>query len=204
MKIFTLENGPFMVNSFLVVNGQKAFIIDPGAGIGPILAKIQADKLELEAIIGTHGHIDHIDGVNTVKKQYNVPFYVNSLDSELVQTAQIQARMFGVPDPGRIIPDMELPAGGELEVAGLKLDLFHTPGHSRGSVSILIDDVLFAGDTLFNFSIGRTDLPGGNYAQLINSIKTKILILPDETRVLSGHGPETTVGVEKKMNPFLS
>lgn len=204
MEIFTLANGPFMVNSFLVVNGQKAFIIDPGAGIRPILAKIQSEKLELEAIIATHGHIDHIDGVNTVKKQYNVPFYVNSLDSELVQTVQMQARMFGVPDPGRITPDMELPARSELEAAGLKLDLFHTPGHSQGSVSILIDDVLFAGDTLFNFSIGRTDLPGGNYAQLINSIRTKILILPDETRVLSGHGPETTVGMERKMNPFLS
>ena len=204
MEILTLANGPFMVNSYLVVNGQNAFIIDPGTGIRSILAKIQSDKLELEAIIATHGHIDHIDGVNTVKKQYNVPFYVNSQDMELVQTVQMQARMFGVPDPGKISLDRELPACGELKVAGLKLDLFHTPGHSQGSVSILIDNILFAGDTLFNFSIGRTDLPGGNYAQLINSIHSKILILPDETRVLSGHGPETTVGVEKKMNPFLS
>lgn len=204
MEIFTLANGPFMVNSYLVVNGQKAFIIDPGTGIKSILAKIQSDKLELEAIIATHGHIDHIDGVNTVKKQYNVPFYVNSQDMQLVQTVQMQARMFGVPDPGKISPDMELPSGGELEVAGLRLDLFHTPGHSQGSVSILIDNILFAGDTLFNFSIGRTDLPGGNYAQLITSIKSKILVLPDETRVLSGHGPETTVGMERKMNPFLS
>lgn len=204
MEIFTLANGPFMVNSYLVVNGKKAFIIDPGTGIRPILAKIDSDKLELEAIIATHGHIDHIDGVNTVKKQYKVPFYVNSQDMKLVQTVQVQARMFGVPDPGQITPDMELPAGGELEVAGLKLDLFHTPGHSQGSVSILIDNILFAGDTLFNFSIGRTDLPGGNYAQLITSIQSKILILPDETRVLSGHGPETTVGMERKMNPFLS
>ena len=204
MEIFTLPNGPFMVNSYLVVNGKKAFIIDPGSGIRSMLAKIQSDKLELEAIIATHGHIDHIDGVNTVKKQYKVPFYVNSQDSQLIQTVQMQARMFGVPDPGKISPDRELPSSGELEVAGLKLDLFHTPGHSQGSVSILIDNILFAGDTLFNFSIGRTDLPGGNYAQLITSIQSKILILPDETRVLSGHGPETTVGMERKMNPFLS
>ena len=204
MEISTLANGPFMVNSYLVVNKGKAFIIDPGSGIRPILAKIESDKLELEAIIATHGHIDHIDGVNTVKQKYNVPLYVNSMDMELIETVQMQARMFGVPDPGKITPDRELPAGGDIEVAGLKLGLFHTPGHSQGSISILIDNVLFSGDTLFNFSIGRTDLPGGNYATLINSIKSKILILPDDTRVLSGHGPETTVGTEKKMNPFLS
>ena len=204
MEIFTLANGPFAVNSYLVVNGKKAFILDPGCGIKPILAKIEAEKLELEAIISTHGHIDHIDGVNIVKKQYGVPFYVNSMDMELIRTVQMQARMFGVPDPGKISPDRELPAGGDIEVAGLNLELFHTPGHSQGSVSIKIGGIIFAGDTLFNFSIGRTDLPGGDYATLIDSIKSKILILPDDTRVLSGHGPETTVGRERKMNPFLS
>lgn len=204
MEIFTLANGPFAVNSYLVVNGKKAFILDPGYGIKPVLAKIQAENLELEAIIATHGHIDHIDGVNIVKKQYKVPFYVNSMDMELIQTVQMQARMFGVPDPGKISPDRELPAGGDIEIAGLNLELFHTPGHSQGSVSIKIGDIIFAGDTLFNFSIGRTDLPGGDYTTLIDSIKSKILILPDETRVLSGHGPETTVGRERKMNPFLS
>ncbi len=204
MEIFTLANGPFMVNSYLVVNEKKAIIIDPGFGIKPILAKIESEKLNLEAIIATHGHIDHIDGVNTVKKKFNVPFYVNSLDSELVETVQMQARMFGVADPGKIMPDRDLPSSGDMEMAGLTLELFHTPGHSQGSVSIKIDNVLFSGDTLFNFSIGRTDLPGGNYATLINSITTKILILPDDTRVLSGHGPETNIGREKQMNPFLS
>lgn len=204
MEILTLANGPFMVNSYLVINDNRAFIIDPGSGIKPMLAKIQSDRLELEAIVATHGHIDHVDGVNTVKKHYNVPLYINSMDLELIQTVQMQARMFGVPDPGKIKPDRELPAQGEIEIAGLKMELFHTPGHSQGSISIKIDSILFSGDTLFNFSIGRTDLPGGNYATLINSIQSKILILPDDTRVLSGHGPETTVGTEKKMNPFLS
>ncbi|HOP64427.1 MAG TPA: MBL fold metallo-hydrolase [Spirochaetota bacterium] len=204
MEIFTLANGPFMVNSYLVVNGKKAFIIDPGSGINPILVKIESEKLELEAIVATHGHIDHIDGVNTVKKKFKVPFYVNDMDTELIQTVQMQARMFGVPDPGEIIADRNLPSSGDIEIAGMKLGLVHTPGHSKGSVSIIIDDVIFSGDTLFNFSIGRTDLPGGNYEELINSIRSKILILPDSTRVLSGHGPETTVGREKKMNPFLS
>lgn len=203
MDIFTLANGPFMVNSYLVVNGTRAFIIDPGSAIKPLLVKIESEKLTLEAIIATHGHIDHIEGVNAVKRKFNVPFYVNDMDTDLVQTVRMQARMFGVPDPGDISSDRNLPSSGEIEVAGLKLGLSHTPGHSKGSVSIMIDNVLFSGDTLFNYSIGRTDLPGGNYEELITSIKSKILILPDTTRVLSGHGPETTVGREKKMNPFL-
>lgn len=204
MEIYTLPNGPFMVNSYLIVNEKKGFFLDPGSGIRPLLVKAESDKIEIEAILATHGHIDHIDGVNRVKEKFNVPFYANSLDMELIQSVQMQARMFGVPDPGKIIPDKNLPSNGEIKIAGLTLELYHTPGHSKGSVSILIDDVLFSGDTIFNFSIGRTDLPGGNYEELITSIQKNILTLPDETRVLSGHGPETTVGREKKMNPFLS
>ena len=203
MKIFTLQNGPFMVNSYLVVNGKKAFILDPGSGIKPILVKAESEKLEIEAIIATHGHIDHVDGVGRVKSKYKAPFYANELDMDLLKSVKMQARMFGVPDPGSVIPDRNLPLSGEIKVAGLTLELYHTPGHSKGSVSIKIDDVLFSGDTLFNFSIGRSDLPGGNHIELISSIKNKILIMPDNTRVLSGHGPETTVGREKKMNPFL-
>ena len=203
MEIFTLANGPFMVNTYLVVNGSRAFIIDPGSNIKPVLVKIESEKLELEAVIATHGHIDHIDGVNAVKKMFKVPFYVNDMDTELIQTVRMQARMFGVPDPGDISADRNLPSSGEIEIAGLKLGLMYTPGHSKGSVSIMIEDVIFSGDTLFNFSIGRTDLPGGDYEELITSIKSKILVMHDSTRVLSGHGPETTVGREKKMNPFL-
>jgi len=204
MEIYTLPNGPFMVNSYLIVNGKKGFFLDPGSGIKPLIVKAESDKIEIEAIIATHGHIDHIDGVNKVKQKFDVQFYANNLDMELIQSVQMQARMFGVPDPGEVIPDRNLPLNGEIQVAGLTLELFHTPGHSKGSVSIKIDDVLFSGDTLFNFSIGRTDLPGGNYEELITSIRNRIFVLPDNTRVLSGHGPETTVGREKQMNPFLS
>ncbi|HNX23948.1 MAG TPA: MBL fold metallo-hydrolase [Spirochaetota bacterium] len=204
MEIYTLPNGPFMVNSYLIVNGKKGFFLDPGSGIKPLIVKAESDKIEIEAIIATHGHIDHIDGVNKVKQKFDVQFYANNLDMELIQSVQMQARMFGVPDPGEVIPDRNLPLNGEIQMAGLTLELFHTPGHSKGSVSIKIDDVLFSGDTLFNFSIGRTDLPGGNYEELITSIRNRIFVLPDNTRVLSGHGPETTVGREKQMNPFLS
>jgi len=203
MNIYTLANGPFMVNSYLVVNDKKGIIIDPGSGIEPFLKKIESDKIELEAILATHGHIDHIDGVNIIKKKFNANFYVNNLDSPLIDSVQTQARMFGVPDPGKIVADRNLPTGGDMNLAGLTLQFLHTPGHSKGSVTIKIDNVLFSGDTLFNYSIGRTDLPGGNYEELISSIKNKILIFPDDTQVLSGHGPETSVGKEKKINPFL-
>ena len=174
MEIYTLPNGPFMVNSYLIVNGKKGIMLDPGSGIRPLLVKAESEKLEIEAIIATHGHIDHIDGVNKVKEKFNVPFYANSLDMELIQSVQTQARMFGVPDPGQVIPDKNLPSMGEIQIAGLTLELYHTPGHSKGSVSIRIDDVLFSGDTLFNFSIGRTDLPGGSYEELITSIRNQI------------------------------
>ena len=204
MKIYTLPNGPFMVNSYLVVNDNKGIIIDPGSGIEPLLKKIASEKIEIEAILATHGHIDHIDGVNIVKKKIKAAFYANDMDSGLINTVRTQARMFGVPDPGKIIPDKNLPSNGEISLAGLTLQLLYTPGHSKGSVSIKIDNTLFSGDTLFNFSIGRTDLPGGNYEELISSIKNKIFVFPDDTQVLSGHGPETTVGKEKRVNPFLT
>ena len=204
MNIYTLANGPFMVNSYLVVNDKKGIIIDPGSGIEPFLKKIESAHVELEAILATHGHIDHIDGVNIVKKKFNVNFYVNNLDSKLIDSVQTQAKMFGVPDPGQIIPDRNLPLSGEIELAGLTLQLLHTPGHSPGSVSIKMDNVLFSGDTLFNFSIGRTDLPGGNYEELMASIKNKILIFPNDMQIFSGHGDATTVGREKKVNPFLA
>jgi glyoxylase-like metal-dependent hydrolase (beta-lactamase superfamily II) len=111
--------------------------------------------------------------------------------------------MFGVEDPGKITIDKQLPCQGELKISGMEITLLHTPGHSKGSVSLLMESTLFSGDSLFSMSIGRTDLPGGNYSELIHSINEKISTLPENTRVLPGHGPETTVGNEKKMNPFF-
>ena len=115
----------------------------------------------------------------------------------------MQANMFGLPPVAAITAEKELPLSGDIKLAGLDCALFYTPGHSKGSVSILIENCLFSGDVLFSYSIGRTDLPGGDYDELINSIRKNLLIMPDETRVLSGHGPETTIGIEKQYNPFL-
>lgn len=205
MKIVVLQNGPFMVNSFLMINEgtSRGIMIDPGNDIESLLKIVEKEKIDLDGIIATHGHIDHINGVNRVKERKNALFYMCNLDKELVESVSVQASMFGIKDPGRITIDRDLPCQGELKIADMDIKLLHTPGHSKGSVSLLVENTLFSGDALFNMSIGRTDLPGGNYSELINSIKDKIFTLPDTTRVLPGHGPETTVGNEKKMNPFF-
>ncbi len=205
MKVLVHENGMFMVNSFLIINEENnsGFILDPGGNMDGILDHIDKEKINLEAILTTHGHIDHVEGVNKVQERFKVPFYANELDKELIESVTMQANMFGVPNPGNITIDKNLPENGSITVAGIKMDLMHTPGHSKGSVSIKIDDTVFVGDALFNMSIGRTDLPGGDYEELISSIKKELFTLPEETRVLSGHGPETTIGREKSMNPFF-
>jgi hydroxyacylglutathione hydrolase len=205
MKIFTYENGPFMVNSYLVVNEaiSKGFVIDPGNDLYNMITDIEKEKISIEAVICTHGHIDHVAGVSEIKEKYNVPFYINEKDKDLIDSLPVYSRMFGVPVPVTPVIDKFLPDSGEIEIAGIKLKLLYTPGHSPGSISFYTNNIVFSGDALFNMSIGRTDLPGGDYGQLITSIKSNLLTLPDETRVLSGHGPESTIGYEKKVNPFL-
>lgn len=112
--------------------------------------------------------------------------------------------MFGVADPGPVAIDVPLPDSGTVTVAGIALEVLHTPGHSKGSLSFLTGDTVFTGDALFNFSIGRTDLPGGNYGELIESIRSRLFTLPDSVKVLCGHGPSTDIGTEKRLNPFFN
>ena len=206
MKVYRFENGPFMVNTFLALTDdeKRGFILDPGNDVQPLIDEITKRQIKIEAIVATHGHIDHISGVNLVKKSFDVPFYINDAEREMVEAISMQAGMFGVPDPGAITVEQNLPDSGRIEIAGIELELFHTPGHSPGSISLLAGDVVFSGDALFQMSIGRTDLPGGNFNTLIESIRTHLFSLPDETKVLPGHGPETAIGMEKKVNPFLS
>ncbi len=205
MEIFKYENSAFMVNTYLVVNkrSKEAFILDPGSSIESLVNKIDEDQIKPVAIIATHGHIDHIAGAKYFKEKYSIPFYINELDKDYVETIAIQAQMLGAPPAEPVSIDQDLPSKGPIEIAGLELELLHTPGHSPGSVSIKIKNVVFTGDSLFNFSIGRTDFPGCSHDQLIASIKEKLLTLPDETNAFPGHGPSTTIGKEKEWNPFF-
>lgn len=205
MNVLQFENGPFMVNTYLVTNDKtgEAFIIDPGSDLGPLMHTVEKDGITIGAIVCTHAHIDHVAGASRVQKAFSAPLYLNALEEEWVKALPVQARMFGVPDPGIPTIDRDLPASGTIELAGMNFTLLHTPGHSPGSISLHADGVVFSGDALFNMSIGRTDLPGGDYQTLINAIRDKLFTLPGETRVFCGHGPATTIAQEKRMNPFF-
>ncbi|MDY6968329.1 MAG: MBL fold metallo-hydrolase [Spirochaetota bacterium] len=199
------ENGPFFVNSYLIVNkvNNKALIIDPGSEVLPLFQKVEKEKLNVEAVLCTHGHLDHVVGVNGIQKRLNIPFYMNQKDAFLLDSIPTQARMFGVMEPEKPKIDYNLEEDSEITIADINIKLLYTPGHSPGSISFLIDDSVISGDTLFNFSIGRSDLGGGNHELLLKSIREKIFTLPDKTHVFPGHGPETTVAKEKEFNPFF-
>lgn len=197
-----------MVNCFLYRDTEtsRGVIIDPGDEAERIIDKIKQVSMKPEAILLTHGHIDHIAAVEEVKKRYHLPLYVGRGEETMLADPTANASSFfddpiTVPKPEFIIDDEE-----EISPAGLKLRVLATPGHTPGGVCYLdeTEGLLFCGDTLFQLSIGRTDLPGGSFEQLMNSIRNKIMTLPDGIVCLPGHGPATTVGAERNANPFLT
>lgn len=199
----------FQENTYVLYNEQKhCWIIDPGMyetdEVAYLTSFINDNKLIPQAIINTHCHIDHIFGVNAIKDIYNIPFGVHKSDLPVLQGAAGSAMLFGFKFGSVPVPDFFIAENEALP--GLKtIKVLFTPGHSPGSVSFFAPEegFLISGDVLFNGSIGRTDLPGGDFKTLVNSIKTQIFVLPDDTQVFSGHGPATSVGDEKRYNPFL-
>lgn len=184
---------------------REAIVIDPGADLADIEAILQKHELIVKAIIVTHAHIDHVAGAQELKEKTGAPVYLNANDEQLLSLLDIQAQWIGMPAPGKVEVDTNASDGTSLSLGGSDFHVMHTPGHTQGSISIFIpqQNTLIAGDTLFRDSIGRTDLPGGNGRQLLSSIKTRLLVLPEETVVVPGHGPKTTIGREKESNPFL-
>lgn len=211
MKVKVFEFNPVSENTFVVYDEtNECIIIDPGCYFpeerNALTNFISENRLIVKRLINTHLHFDHVFGCNFVCNQYNVVLEANKEDQFLLDGFEAQLRMFGFPD----IPDTPhigkfLDEGDMIEFGNQKFVIFHVPGHSPGSLVFYNagEQCLFAGDVLFNGSIGRTDLARGNYQQLITGIKEKLLILPSDTLVYPGHGPTTTIENEKRNNPFL-
>lgn len=185
---------------------RDAIVIDPGAEIGKITDILKRHTLTVKAIVITHAHIDHVAGAAKLRRETGAPVYMNAADQELLAALDVQAKWLGLSNtPERTEVDSVATDGMSLHLGAADFHMMHTPGHTQGSLCILIpqEKKLIAGDTLFQGSVGRTDLPGGNTKQLLASIKTKLLDLPDETAVIPGHGSTTTIGREREHNPFL-
>jgi glyoxylase-like metal-dependent hydrolase (beta-lactamase superfamily II) len=203
--VVTIPNGQFLENCYLVGDDATgaAAIIDPGEEWEAFLAELDRRRWRLEAIWLTHAHLDHIVGVAEVHAATGAPIWLHPGDRALYDTLPQQGLWFGLRLAAPPPPRHALAAGDSVAVAGHRFEVRHTPGHSPGSISLVGKGVVFVGDALFAGSIGRTDLPGGDYDTLITSIRRELLSLPDETIVLSGHGPPTTIAAERAANPFL-
>lgn len=196
--------GPFASNCYIVgsESGKDGIIIDPGDEAEQILKKVGDLGLKIRLIALTHGHLDHVGALKEVKEATRAEVAVHADDANFVQYQSLAA-VFGLSYPTPPPPDRLLKGGDSLDVGGLHFLVLHTPGHSPGGISLLGEGVVFTGDTLFNYGVGRADLPGGNFSQLLDSIRTKLMVLPDSTIVYPGHGPATTIGAERAGNPFL-
>lgn len=208
LRIETFVLGPLQTNAYLVreAEGDRAFVIDPGMGPERLLKRIADTGVTVEAIVLTHAHFDHIGGVEAVRKTAGCPVYVHDLEADWLTDPRKNgsARWSDVTPPIEGEPaEHALDEGMTLKLIGLEFQVFHTPGHSPGSISLLHGSDLFAGDVLFRQSVGRTDLPGGRASDLEYSIRHKLYKLPPETRVYPGHGPQTTIGYEMANNPFV-
>lgn len=207
MKIDVLTVGPFAMNAMIVYreDDKRGFLLDPGDEISRILSRVKELGVKIESIIFTHGHIDHVAYAEEARKALGVETYLHKKDWDMAAAVPQQAAMFGLPPCPVTQIDHELPGSGTFEVAGMSFELFHTPGHSPGSVTLLskVDKKAIVGDVIFAGSVGRTDLPGCSPQALNDSLKNVILPLDDDIELYPGHGPKTTVGQERKTNPFL-
>lgn len=196
--------GDLMVNCYLLWSGTEAGVIDPGGPIDELEWFLTEHGLQLKWILNTHGHADHIVGNKALHQRYGAPIYIHQADQDMLTSATANLSVFIgesiiSPDADRILHD-----GDQLKLGNETITVIATPGHTPGGISLYTQGLLFAGDTLFQESIGRTDFPGGNHQELLTSIKKRLFMLPAETVVLPGHGGTTSIGHEIKHNPFLS
>jgi len=205
IKVETKMMPPFYKNGYLIINESlsQCIYLDPGDEVALILELIRTRGIDLIAVVNTHAHIDHICGISSVLQVWDVPIYLHPKDRLLYESLPEQGQMFGLEyDPAPPV-DEELKDGQELILADLSIKVHFTPGHSPGHVCLEIGQHLFCGDTIFQGSVGRTDLPGGSHETLMRSIQDRILPLGDSKILYPGHGPKTTIGHERMTNPFI-
>ena len=208
VQVRMLTLGPMQTNCYVVgcEETYQAAIIDPAWDGRNIVAMTDEFGFDITHILITHSHFDHVAGLLDVKNATNAPIYIHPEAVEMLRSTTMSAALWGFKVPAPPPPDEMLAEGQVVQVGNLSLQVMYTPGHAPGHVSFYIPEyrIIFDGDVLFMGGIGRTDLPGGDYNLLMESIKEKVMLLPDETRVFSGHGPATTIGQERTSNPFLT
>lgn len=204
MIIKELVVGPLMANCFIFgceKTGQ-AVVIDPGGDADKILLSLAKNKLTVKYIINTHGHFDHVGANGRLKEATGAEILIHPLDAAMLGSLSSNAAIFGISVENSPPCDRTIQEGETISFGELSLKVIHTPGHTPGGISLCGDGIVFVGDTLFAGSIGRTDFPGGDFDTLIWSIRQKLFVMDDNVRVFSGHGPETTIGMERRYNPF--
>lgn len=206
MKFKVLPLGVYQANCYIVTDEKdnETAVIDPGGDFDQLKRYIEHNNLKVRYIILTHGHGDHIGALAELKEYTKAPVCINENDSSMLKDSRRNlSRLIGGKGV-EIETDLKLKDGDVLELGDTKLEIIHTPGHTKGGICIRCGNVLFSGDTLFACSIGRTDLEGGSYEEILSSIKNKLFILPEDTEVYPGHGAATTIKTEKKHNPFFN
>ena len=206
MIIKKLTVGPIMANCFIIgcERTKEAAVIDPGDEADKILISLAESKLKVRYIINTHGHFDHVGGNKKLKEVTGADLLIHPLDAPLLGQLSDSAAAWGLPMENSPPPDRTVEDDDIITFGDITLKVIHTPGHSPGGISLYTDENVFVGDTLFEGSIGRTDFPGGDYNTLISSIQKKLFVLGDDVKVFPGHMGNTTIGKEKRFNPFLT
>jgi len=202
-----LPVGPLQCNCSIIgdESSREAMVIDPGDNISDVLAVVRKHNLQVKQIVITHAHIDHVGGAMKLRAATGAPILLNQNDYTLLKMLDMQAAWIGMPSPGKVEIDHSVTTGQTVAAGSHTASVLHTPGHTEGSICLYFpaENKLMAGDTLFAGSIGRTDLPGGSMQKIRRSLHDILLALPDETVVIPGHGPLTTIGEERQTNPFL-